>query len=193
MRIGLISDTHMPGGATEIPSQVATVFKGVDLIFHAGNIYMSSVLDDLEKIAPVRAAGSLDRDKPCHDDPRVEEQQVLEVDGHTVGVIHDLAVPGFGDRVYPGSLTRKSNPAYPGLPFESGKSIVPDEIFGKAVDIVVFGHTCTAMIEEYGELLLINPGSPTLRNELRKIGTVAILELGPGKREVEIIDLAELV
>ena len=192
MKIGLISDTHMPGGATEIPSQVFDVFKGVDLIVHAGNIYTVSILDDLESIAPVKAAGSLDRDKPSHGDPRVEEKQLLEVDGHTVGVIHDLSVPGFGDRVYPGSLTRRSNPAYPGLPFKDGKSIVPDDVFGKPVDIVVFGHTCFAMIEEYGDLMIINPGSPTLRNELRKIGTVGILDLSPGKREANIIDLAEL-
>ena len=66
MKIGLISDTHMPGGATEIPSQVFDVFKGVDLIVHAGNIYTVSILDDLEAIAPVKAAGSLDRDKPSH-------------------------------------------------------------------------------------------------------------------------------
>ena len=48
------------------------------------------------------------------------------------------------------------------------------------------------MIEEYGDLMIINPGSPTLRNELRKIGTVGILDLSPGKREANIIDLAEL-
>ena len=43
MKIGLISDTHMPGGATEIPSQVFDVFKGVDLIFHAVKIYLSLI------------------------------------------------------------------------------------------------------------------------------------------------------
>ena len=63
-------------------------------------------------------------------------------------------------------------------------------MFGRPVDIVVFGHTCTAMVEEYGGMMLINPGSPTLRDQLMKIGTVVVLELTPQKREAKIIDLA---
>ena len=107
MRIGLISDTHIPGGATEVPSNVVKAFNGVDLILHAGNIYTSPVLDWLERIAPVKAAGSADRDRQCHGDPRVAEMQVLEVEGHTIGVTHDLMVPGFGGYVYPGSLANQ--------------------------------------------------------------------------------------
>jgi predicted phosphodiesterase len=65
-------------------------------------------------------------------------------------------------------------------------------MFERAVDIVVFGHTCTAMVEVYGSTMLINPGSPTLRNQLMKIGTVVVLELTPQERQAKIIDLAEM-
>ena len=68
MRIGLISDTHVPGGATEVPPQVATAFEGVDLILHAGNIYRTGTLDWLERIAPVKAAGAIYGDRMEHPD-----------------------------------------------------------------------------------------------------------------------------
>ena len=185
MRIGLIADTHIPGGATEVPSNIVKAFKGVDLILHAGNIYTPPVLDWLERIAPVKAAGSADRDRQCHGDPRVAEMQVLEVEGQTIGVTHDLMVPGFGGYVFPGVLTNNFH-------YDGSRPLIPDGMFGKAVDIVVFGHTCTSLVEEYGGTLLINPGSPTWRNQLVKIGTVAVLEVTRQGRQVEVIDLAEL-
>ena len=43
MRIGLITDTHIPDIASQIPDEVAAAFDNVDLIFHAGDIY------DIEK------------------------------------------------------------------------------------------------------------------------------------------------
>ena len=198
MKIGLISDTHTPGDGQGVPESVHKVFDGVDLILHAGNIFVSSILDELETIAPVKAAGSKDRDKLCLDgshswkpagcwcaDDRVEEIQVIEAEGLTIGLIHELVVPGYSDRIYPGSLTR-------GFHYDESQPLIPDETFGKRVDIIVFGHTCTALHEEYGSTVLINPGRPYLRNELRRVGTVATLEIVDQKQTVEIIDLAAL-
>ena len=185
MKVGLISDTHIPGGATVVPEVVREAFEGVDLILHAGNVYTLSVLDWLESIAPVKVSGAIDRDKMCQGDPRVQEKQVVEVEGHTIGVIHDLMVPGFGGWIYPGSLSNNFS-------YDSSKPLVPDAMFGRAVDILVFGHTCTVLVEEYGNTMLINPGSPTLRDQLRKIGTVVVLDLSPGVRTAKIVDLAEM-
>jgi putative phosphoesterase len=56
MRIGLLSDTHIPDVAEKLPDELMEVFQGVDLILHAGDLYTPSVLDDLERIAPVLAA-----------------------------------------------------------------------------------------------------------------------------------------
>ena len=185
MRIGLISDTHIPGGAMEVPPQVVRAFEGVELILHSGNIYEPAVLDWLERIAPIKAAGSVDRDHRCMSDSRVAEAQLLEVEGHSLGVIHDLIVPGISGDVYPGTIEAyfPSNRSFP---------MAIEEKFGKAVDIVVFGHSCRAMVEEHDGVLLINPGSPTLRNQLRKIGNVAVLELTRERREVKFFDLADL-
>ena len=56
LRIGLISDTHIPEARDELWPQVFDVFKGVDLILHAGDIHDLIVLDQLADIAPLWAA-----------------------------------------------------------------------------------------------------------------------------------------
>ena len=56
MRIGLISDTHVPDHRRELPCQLKRLFDGTDLILHAGDIYTTWVLDELENMAPVLAA-----------------------------------------------------------------------------------------------------------------------------------------
>lgn len=184
MKIGLISDTHIPGGAMEVPPEVVRALEGVELILHAGNIYTAASLDWLERIAPVKAAGSADRDHQYWSDPRVAEKQVLEVEGHTLGVIHELEVPGIGGRVYPGTIATY-------YPDSSSLSLDMEKIFGREVSIVVYGHTHEVLAEEHNGVLLINPGSPTLRNQLRKLGNVAVLELTRGGREAKIVDLAD--
>ena len=51
MLIGLISDTHIPDRAKEIPEKVFEAFSEVDLIMHAGDLTSPKVIDDLEQIA----------------------------------------------------------------------------------------------------------------------------------------------
>ncbi|MBF8268117.1 MAG: YfcE family phosphodiesterase [Dehalococcoidia bacterium] len=182
MKIGIISDTHVPSAARELPSQVVRAFEGVDLILHAGDIYVPSCLDWLERLAPVMAV-ELGAAAHFGGDPRVSEQRVVEVEGYAIGMIHDLMVPGMRQEVRPGNIAAE----YP-----SGSSLpgALQEIFGSRVDVVVFGHTHEAMVEEYQGVLLVNPGSPTLPRMTRRLGTIAILELTAKGRRAEIIDLA---
>ena len=56
MRIGLLSDTHIPEAMPELWPQVFTELENVDVILHAGDIYDYSVLDQLESVARVYAA-----------------------------------------------------------------------------------------------------------------------------------------
>ena len=55
MRIGLISDTHIPTAGSDLWPQVYDALRGVDLIMHAGDLHDTIVLDWLEELAPVRA------------------------------------------------------------------------------------------------------------------------------------------
>lgn len=181
MRIGLISDTHVPSAAKEPPHEVAAAFDGVDLILHAGDIYLGSCLDWLERIAPVRAV-ELGSKTHFDGDPRVAEKLVMELEGHTIGMVHDLMPQGF-DELRPGDIAR--HPLQQELPALLAK------FFGVTVDIAVFGHTHVAMLEEHHGVMLINPGSPVLPRQTRRLGQVAILELTEGSRTARIVDLAQ--
>ena len=89
MRIGLISDTHIPDHAKELPEQLKEVFRGVDLILHAGDIYEPSVLDELERLSPVLAAEGDDDPYYTANDRRVKRKHIVTVEGVTIWLTHD--------------------------------------------------------------------------------------------------------
>ena len=195
MKIGLISDTHVPTMGDEPPIEIKDAFKDVDLILHSGNIHVPRVLDWLETIAPVKAAGSIDGDRfenpesfsmECQDDPRVSPIQILEIEGHHIGVINNLLVHGIDDELRPGIIERQLKNR-PELDFPK----MIETIFDASIDIVVFGRMNYAMIEEHQGLLFINAGSPVLPRNLRKLGNVGILDIAPGERKASIIELSQ--
>jgi putative phosphoesterase len=161
MRIGLITDTHIPVAADELPPQVAKAFKGVDLILHAGDIYRASIIDDLEVIAPVLVALGDDDPFNLTEDKRVAMKHVLNVEGHTLWLVHE--------RPYMFHLTSQQK--------------------AEAPDIVVHGHSHEAHIQNYNGVLFIGSGSPTFLNYRRGLGTVGILEVSPGDAQASIVHL----
>ena len=191
MRIGLISDTRVLRGE-DVPKEVLLAFEGVDLILHAGGIHAPEVLDWLEQIAPVKAVGRVqggqaERPEPfsleSEGDPRVAEQQVLQLEGHTIGMVNNLELGGFSDDIFPGVIEARRLP-------DGSLPMIVEEFFGTPVSIVVFGRTLDALVEEHQGVLFINPGSPSIPKNLVKLGNVAILHLTPGDREATIVDLA---
>ena len=168
MKIGLISDTHIPSMGAEPPSQVVRAFEGVDLILHAGHVEIASCIRWLERIAPVTATTSW-LEGTGEALPRVNTIKVVEAENHTIGMCHELILKSLGDDVIPGAIGR----AFP--PGESLPNALQG-IFGKPVDIVVFGYTHEAMVETHQGVLFVNPGSPSLVKQNIRLGTVAILE-----------------
>ncbi|MFH1560834.1 MAG: metallophosphoesterase family protein [Chloroflexota bacterium] len=184
MKIGLIADTHVP--SAELSPKVKQAFEGVDLILHAGDIFIPSCLDWLEGIAPVKAVelGSVNQ---FAGDSRVSEHtRVVEVEGHNIGMVHELALPGMSAlEVLPGVIDKSFPP----------NASLPDalkQVFDRPVDIVVFGFSHETVVEEHDGILFINPGSATWPSQKMKPGTVGILDLTPGSRDVRIVDLSEL-
>ena len=194
MRIGLISDTRIPGVAKEVPPQVTRAFEGVDLILHAGGVQVARVLDWLEQIAPVKAVGRIQGGQyesnipfavQNADDPRVAQEQILQLEGHTIGMVNSLDFDPLSDDVIPGIIAAKRFP-------EGAVSSMVASLFKAPVDIVVFGRTLEAMIEEHDGILFVNPGSPTIPRNVMKLGQVAILDLTSESREARIVDLTTL-
>lgn len=178
MRIGLISDTHIPEACEHLPARVFEVFAGIDLVMHAGDVYVNRVLDELARIAPVIAAlgngdeGLDGRRFRLDADARVRAAHLVEVDGVRIGLVHAIPTPDeTSELVFASAMHRE---------------------FGGPVDVVVQGHSHVEGVARYGRTLVVNPGSATLpRNLVGVPGTVAILEIGAGGAvSAEIVSLA---
>ncbi len=184
MRVGVISDTHNPSVGAEPPPEVISAFDGVDVIIHAGDIYQPSCLDWLEKIAPVYAV-ELGADAHFKDDARVVDMsRVLELEGHSIGLVHDLMVPGMAQEI------TEFSPLSKHFPQEANLSEALGKVFDADVGIVIFGHTHYPVVEEFQGVLMVNPGSPSLPKQIRRLGQVAVMELGPGRKSAEILNLS---
>src|SRR5262249_12899304 len=184
MKIGLISDTHIPSLGAEPPSQVVRAFEGVELILHAGHVEIAWCIGWLERIAPVTATTSwlVGTGEAL---PRANTIKVGVAENHTIGMCHELILKSLGDDVIPGAIGR----AFP--PGESLPGALQG-IFGKPVDIVVFSCSPEAMVETRQGVLVVNPGSPSLVKQNIRLGTVAILEITPDSKTARIVDLGAL-
>ena len=172
-RIGLLSDTHIPVDARVLPAQIMEIFRGVDLILHAGDIYLPSVLDELENIAPVLAARG-DDDFDVDDDGRVKDKHTLAIEGISISLSH--TEPGLGPwSVFPDS---RQEPGIASYQYE------------QVAGVLIFGHSHMPKLESRGGFLLINPGSPTFPYYVHRAGTVGLLTLtSNGAAEVSIVQL----
>jgi len=98
MLIGVLSDSHVrvPGTraglssltAEKLPTQVLDVFKGVELILHAGDVYTIPVLEQLQAVAPVLVSEGDDDPFEVVNDPRAKHEQFLELEGVTIWMSH---------------------------------------------------------------------------------------------------------
>ena len=165
----------------EPPPEVRTAFEGVDLILHAGDIYIQSCIDWLETIAPVHAStsGFLNTGEAS---PRVSQPVVVEAGDYVIGLIHKLVMMPLTEEVYPGAIARY-------YPKDQRIGDELEQIFGRRVDIVVFGYTHEAMIETHEGILFVNPGSPNMVKQVMRTGTIGMLELTATGPSAEIIDL----
>lgn len=132
--VGLISDTHIPVRAREIPRKVFEVFEKADFIVHAGDLVTITVIDELEQLAPVLAVyGNMDGAKIRGRLPKLNSAKILN---WKIGVTHNPRVL-FGMRKM--------------------REIVKQNDF----DVLVYGHTHNPSVKWEGNTLFINPGSPT--------------------------------
>lgn len=160
MLIGLISDTHIPDRAKQLPQNVLDAFSDVDLILHAGDLTSLEVIEELEEIAPVMAVqGNMDRVSGI----KLPKAKIVEAEGLKIGIVHG--------EVYPRGDTQQL--VY--LAKELG------------ADILVSGHSHQPKIEQTDGVLLINPGSPIVPRLADR--TVMLLEINNKEVDVEIVKI----
>jgi len=123
MKIGVISDTH-----NFLDPKIHELFAGVGHILHAGDIGNSTIISELEEIAPVTAVyGNTDMNLPFR------ETEVIKLAARKFLIHHII------------------NPHMPG-------ERVLERIARELPDVIVFGHTHKRFCETLGGILFFNPG-----------------------------------
>ncbi len=178
MKIGLISDTHLPEAGVALWPQVFDAFAGVDAIFHAGDIHEFWVLDQLQTVAPVYAARGNGEDggggRPIQpEDARVRHAWLLQLEGVWVGLTHYVPVP---ERPPDFTLARWVERFFP----------------ERQPDVIVSGDTHVERIAQVNGVLCVNPGSAVYpHNYDTQLGTIGFLELADGQASASIWQLCE--
>jgi putative phosphoesterase len=155
----VLADTHIPRRAKRLPEALTPYLERADLILHAGDLLEASVLDELSAFgAPVYAV------RGNVDGPEVElpEELALEFGGVQIAAIHDSG--------------RKEGRR------KRLAARFPD------ARVVVFGHSHVPFLEDDGDLLLLNPGSPTDRRRQPR-HSFALLRTEDGEARAELVFL----
>ncbi|MEJ2856075.1 MULTISPECIES: metallophosphoesterase family protein [unclassified Saccharothrix] len=153
MRVVVLSDTHAPRRWKSCPPRVAEHLRDADLILHAGDVCVPSVLDELAAFAPVVAVCG-NNDGPDVVAWGAPEAVELDVDGLPVAMIHD-------------SGQAKGRTARMRRRFPNAR-------------LVVFGHSHIPLDETGDGVRIFNPGSPTDRRR-QPHGTIGVLEVAAGE------------
>ena len=137
MRLVLISDTHMPARARDLPARLWADIEAADAVVHAGDWVHVDLVDELEARSN-RLIGCWGNNDGPELRARLPERADVTLAGLRFTVVHETGAAA-------GRETRMTN-LYP------------------ETDVLVFGHSHIPWdTTAAGGLRLLNPGSPTDR------------------------------
>lgn len=153
MRVGVVSDTHLPRFGRALPSALVEGLQGVDRILHLGDLTAPEVLGLLEAIAPVSAIAGNNDPPDLH--AALGRKRILTLEGVRIGMVH-------GDGKGRSTLER-------------ALAAFQDD----AIDLLLFGHSHQPYCARHGERWVLNPGSPTDKRRMPRY-SYGLLELAAG-------------
>ncbi len=135
MRIGVLSDTHIPYAAPALPPRVLEIMGSVDAVMHAGDFQDMSVVETLQSLADFYGVcGNMDS---ADIRKLLPQKRVVHLGGFTIGIMHGGSSPaGLEDRIFAAFA-------------------------GEKLDAIVYGHSHQAVNHVKNNILCFNPGSPT--------------------------------
>jgi putative phosphoesterase len=172
MRIGVLSDTHLPANIPDLGdlgSSSAEFLASVDLIIHAGDVILPSVLDWCAQFAPVVCAqGNHDH----FEDERMSSIVVFEHEGWRIGAVHDVeAIPPYVNTV------------------DQLKQVVYKDA---TLDILIAGDSHYERLEYRDATLLVDSGSPIFpHHRSTRLGSMALVDVTRDGVRAEIVVLGE--
>jgi putative phosphoesterase len=189
MRIGVLSDTHVPHRLPQLPSSVVRAFAeaNVNLILHAGDVDDPRALAPLSQVAPTVAVRGnvhlqdLSRggaELPYHVELALCGRRLILTHGHRRGPLE------FWNKfVIHGAYTLRL------LTREKINWRIAHSLHRRFqwADIVVFGHTHKSFQSWLDSTFFFNPGSALPEHD--EGPTVGLLTLGRESLEAEIVSL----
>jgi putative phosphoesterase len=158
MRIGVISDTHIPELMDRLPDSMHEVFQDLDIILHLGDICQLETLRELQNRFAITVAVHGEDDSPEVKQYILEDKRVVEFGNRRIGMIHGYRE---GQKGFLASLKRLF-----GSPEDDYYDYLLSQFEGGGVDCIVFGHTHKPYVKVHKGILLFNPGAaaPTTGN-----------------------------
>ncbi len=158
----IVSDTHIPRRARELPKEVLKEIEKKDGVIHAGDFTSEEFYRFLEKNFKMYAVhGNMDEKILFEILP---EKRVFEIEKVRIGLYHGVGAPfGIEKRVF--------------------KKFEGDE-----VNLVIFGHSHRPFNKKIKNIHLFNPGS-TSDKIFSLVNTFGILEIEDGNFEIRIIKI----
>lgn len=162
MKIVVLSDTHIPIAAKDLPQQVYDALKDAELIIHAGDMVSCEFYKKLQGFAEVKAVhGNMD-------DPEMKKllpsKQIINIGKFSIGLIHGWGAPA-------GLL-----------------NIVEKEFTDQDPDIIIFGHSHQPINMHKKNTIFFNPGSPTDKI-FANVNTYGIINITNGLK-AEIVKIS---
>ena len=163
-RLVLLSDTHIPKRAKDLPANLWRAIDAADLVIHAGDWVDVATLDVLERRSR-RLLGVYGNNDGADLRARLPEIARETVDDVRIAVVHETGAAA--------NRERRMDAAF------------------DHTDLLVFGHSHIPWdTMTPGGLRLLNPGSPTDRRR-QPAGTFMTLELGRGEiRDVRLVPVS---
>ena len=160
MRVLVLSDTHIPVAAQDLPREIYKEIENVDMIFHAGDFIDLSILRKLKSLKETLAVyGNMDPKEIC---AVLNAKETFNIGRFRIGLMH-----GYG------------------APSEIMTTVRRE--FDK-IDLLIFGHSHTAANIKKDGVLFFNPGSPTDKIFASK-NTYGILKITDKGIESSIVEI----
>jgi putative phosphoesterase len=179
VRVGLVSDTH---GLFD--PRLPELLAGCDLILHAGDIVEPGILDELGRIAPVRAVrGNNDTQRAFRALP---EMAVVDVGDLRALLVHEAGTSGrLSGAVHESLFRHRTQLLVHGHSHRPVVRLLPCSELASAVPGVAAGRSPPPR----EGVLLVNPGSAGPRR-FRLPRSAGVLEVRGRSAEVRLFDLA---
>jgi putative phosphoesterase len=160
VRIAVIADTHVPRRAADLPATAWREIERADVVIHAGDVTAPQFLQRVRDRSAEVIAVRGNNDRELGALPERVEAALA---GASVAVVHD------------------AGPA-------SGRRARLRRLFPEA-RVVVFGHSHIPLLDDDGDLLMLNPGSPTDRRRMPTFTMATLVARDGAIEDARIVDL----